>query len=109
MHYPCVPGCCGYFCGMCQLCQNASALDESPVLCCLLTMLCYPIGLGMLRQKARYDVLAHFDCIKFIAKYFFLKIRQRDDIDGSLLGDLFCACCCPSCVNCQIAKQVKDD
>ena len=78
-------GCYGTWCGPCLVCQNANSLNSS-AFCCSLLSCCLPwIPAWWLRDSA----------------------RTRYDIEG----DPFCDCCvsfwCPSCVQCQVAKEVK--
>ena len=49
----CFAGCCGTFCGLCLVCQNANGMNKSGVLYGLLTCLIPCIPILLLRQEAR--------------------------------------------------------
>jgi len=76
---------CGAFCSPCQVYSNAEALNKSGILCCLgyLIMPCIPLLL--LRGEA----------------------REKYGIEGSTMGDVGAAVCCPSCASCQTAAEIK--
>ena len=86
-------GCCGYWCGLCQIEQTADRLEISDSwlgdncwlsisLLCLVP--CFPIFI--LRQKT----------------------REKFGIDGSCCGDATVAICCGCCANIQMATELDD-
>ena len=46
-------GCCGTFCGLCLVCQNANGMQKSGILYGLLTCIMPCIPILLLRQEAR--------------------------------------------------------
>lgn len=74
---------CGYFCGSCLFCQNASSLGKSGKTWWLMSY-CFPM-LSPLRSLT----------------------RERYSLAGSYEEDLVFAMCCGPCVNCQVARQLK--
>jgi len=68
-----------------MICSNASGLEENGGLYCLLACCCPIVGVFLLRQKA----------------------REKYGIEGDMMNDLLCTCCCGACVNCQTAAEIK--
>jgi len=77
--------CCGTFCGLCLVCQNANGMQKSGILYGLLTCILPCIPILLLRQEA----------------------RDKYQIEGSTMGDVGAAVCCTGCVNCQVAAEIK--
>jgi len=65
----------------------------------------------MIAESMGKDGLLYFllSCIAPFAPQTMLRmeLRERHNIDGSLLEDLVLGCCCTGCVSCQIANEVE--
>ena len=83
-HFEKNTGCCGYWCGPCQMGNNAERLGDSYLLCCLASCIVPCIPIFLLRQKT----------------------RERYGIDGGSCGDACAAVCCPCCASVQIANEL---
>ncbi|XP_023344835.1 protein PLANT CADMIUM RESISTANCE 3 [Eurytemora carolleeae] len=77
--------CMGWCCPCVQIYTNAEKLDESGILCCLLSCIAPCIPIFMLRNKA----------------------REMNGIEGSTVEDAFLSCCCGCCVSVQTANEVQ--
>ncbi|RUS82050.1 hypothetical protein EGW08_010206, partial [Elysia chlorotica] len=71
---------CGTFIPLCFACKVSKDMGESACVPCLV-----PWDLLVLRTKW----------------------RTQHNIQGSILGDCACVCCCSRCVLCQLAREVK--
>eukprot|EP00088_Acartia_fossae_P003918 TRINITY_DN11685_c0_g1_i1.p1 TRINITY_DN11685_c0_g1~~TRINITY_DN11685_c0_g1_i1.p1 ORF type:complete len:102 (-),score=7.91 TRINITY_DN11685_c0_g1_i1:175-480(-) len=86
--FDCMSNCgnciCGTCCSCCMIYLTAEKVQESGLLCSLLSCFCTPIiPIYMFRSK----------------------IRERYGIEGSSGGDCCCACCCPCCTLIQVANE----
>ncbi len=79
-----VSGIFGTFCGPCLVCKNADRTDKLNPVTMLLACFCPCIPLFIMREK----------------------VRDENNIEGSIFDDLLAVCCCPSCSNCQLAKEI---
>lgn len=75
---------CGYWCHCCLTMENAGRLDKSKCLHCLLycIMPCVPTLLSR------------------------TEVREQNQIEGSVMGDVAAACCCPCCTTIQVANEL---
>merc|ERR1711874_728332 len=76
---------CGYFCGCCQMYQNAEDLGENGIICFLASCITPCIPIFMLRNKA----------------------REKYGIEGDTVTDALVACCCGCCANIQTANEIR--
>ncbi|KAI2662815.1 hypothetical protein H4Q32_001766 [Labeo rohita] len=82
-----VDGCCGFWCTYCLMCKTSEDFGEC--LCLPLLEICFggimhPITLAMRSS-----------------------MRERFHIKGSIQNDCCMATCCPACVWCQMARELK--
>merc|ERR1712080_272031 len=84
---PCNKMCCyACYCGPCSMYDMAEELEEGKGPPYLLLGLCFPlVPMVMLRSQA----------------------REKGGIEGSAVGDVLAACCCPACAHIQAYKQVN--
>ncbi|XP_030294297.1 cornifelin homolog B-like isoform X1 [Sparus aurata] len=77
--------CFAFWCCPCFACKTAKAYGQC---------LCLPL-------------LDIFSCTYPITMSMRVSIRQRYGIRGSLCHDCLCSTCCPSCVWCQMSREMK--
>ena len=76
----------GYCCLPCQIGQTAESVGDNCFVCGVLSCFIPCITLTMVRGK----------------------VRETYGIEGGLVEDALCVCCCGPCVSCRSARQVKD-
>ncbi|KII66330.1 Protein PLANT CADMIUM RESISTANCE 2 [Thelohanellus kitauei] len=85
--------------GCCGNCKNC---------CCSFCCPCITVGKTAEKVGDGFVVWCLFGCVLPVIAPIFMrnKVRQKNDIDGSLLGDILAGWCCTCCAVSQFSSEV---
>ena len=89
-------------CFPCAVYRDAEDLEQSGILCCLLSCLAPCLSVYFQRKRARdlFDIEVNLLASVQVLDHFFFSFK------GSVVGDCVGAICCPVCVQCQVGTEL---